>query len=126
VQKECDVTRLNEVVEFTKHKEEVSVAEQGSARLLDEKVLRFGKRNEPIGIHRGEHDHERQRWKDAEEPTLKESADRHFAGCSLLLDHGEPNDKARHHKEHVDTDEPTTKCANANVTENDEGYRNCT
>ena len=125
MQKECEITRLHEVVELAEHEKEVSVAEQGSARLLDKEVLRFGKRNEPVGIHRGEHDHERQRWKDAEEPALKESANRHLAGGGLLLDHGEPNDKARHHKEHVDTDEPTTKRANANVAEDNKGHRNC-
>ena len=104
-----DIARLNEIIQFSEHEEKVAVAEQCGACLLDEKVLRFGKRNNEIRIHRHDRNHERKRREDAEEPTLKESFKRNSSRGDLFVDHGQTNNKTRHHEEHVHANETTAE-----------------
>ena len=117
MKKKGDIARLNEIIQFSEHEEKVSIAEQCGARLLNEKVLRFCKRNNEIRIYRHNRDHERKRGEYTEESALKESFKRNLSRGDLLVDHGQTNNKTRHHEEHVHANETAAEHSYAQMAQ---------
>ena len=125
MEKKRDVTGLHKVVKFAKHEEKVAVAEQGRTCLLDEEVLSLGKWDNEIGVDAHYGNHERQRRENTEEPAFEEPAERNFPRRSLFIDHGETNNKTRHHEEHVNANKAATKYSDLQVAEHHQRDRNC-
>ena len=126
MEKKRDVTGLHKVVKFAKHEEKVAVAEQGRTCLLDEEVLSLGKRDNEIGVDAHYGNHERQWWENTEESAFEEPAERNSPRRSLFIDHGETNNKTRHHEEHVNANKTTAEHSDLQVAKHHQRDRDCT